>query len=248
MKTYMFVDLETSGLDPELDRIVEIAWTFTDRKLRRMSSTTHTPVQPVGAALSRIYENDVVREMHRGTGLLDELEKGNLPLLAGVEDSILAELDTIEEHYQAFVNTLTPEQQLDPVCTPSMEFHLAGKNVHFDRAFIDRHMPRLSKRLSHRMFDETSVKAMLETLEIGIGLVAAENVGGLTRHRAAFDVEVTLATMQFAVEQLHRIGTGQANIDDENFSSAYFSDGTGFQKVDFGQAVEDELREMNGGD
>ena len=128
MRTYVFVDLETSGLDPQIDRIVEIAWMYADEKLRRLMDTSHTPVQPVGAALDRINSSPEVLDMHTRTGLLDELKKPDLPLLQSVETVICEELDAINERYQRYLTTLNDEANIN-VIAYSTDWKQAGGNV-----------------------------------------------------------------------------------------------------------------------
>lgn len=249
MRTYVFVDLETSGLDPQLDRIVEIAWTYADEKLRRLMDTSHTPVQPVGAALDRINSTPEVLDMHTRTGLLDELKKPDLPLLQSVETVICEELDAINERYQRYLTTLTPEQRIDPAMTPKMEFVLAGKNVHFDKGFIDRYMPRLSSRLSHRVFDQTSLRYLLEALGISVNLVPAGDVaGGLVEHRAAFDVELSYTAMRFTTERLRALITSTENHLDDEYAEAFLVNGENgeFEQLDLDAEFDRDLRAMNG--
>ena len=92
---FFAIDLETSGLDPHDDRIVEIAWSFLDRHFKPIihDKPWSTVVRPVGSTLQRIYSNPVVKEMHTQTNLLHELEtRTDLPSLGGVEDYILEQL------------------------------------------------------------------------------------------------------------------------------------------------------------
>lgn len=249
MKTYVFIDLETSGLDPNLDRIVEIGWMYADAKMQRMTSTSYTAVQPVGAALERIEGNEVVRAMHSGTGLLDILRSGNpLPLLQSVEASIVAEMDELDDKYQMFKRSLTDEELAHASITEHMEFVLAGKNVHFDRSFIDRYMPRLSKRLSYRHFDETTLKYALEIVGMGVAdtnTVTDMNNNQLQRHRAAFDVEMSFNVMKFMLQQIGE------HLDVERFKDGHVDtytleeDGS-FAPVDVKVELDKDLREMFG--
>lgn len=246
MRIYFFCDLETSGLDPELDRIVEIGWLYADRKLRRLSTTSFTPVRPVGGALKRIMGTDVVREMHENTGLLYELLNNHeLPLLAAVESSILQEFDEIENRYQEFVAGLTEEERFDSDITEHVEFVIAGKNVYFDRGFIVRYMPRLAKRLSHRTFDETSLRYAMDALGIGINVIP-ETTSSLQQHRAGFDAELSFTTSRFVVAQLQQL-MSTSNMFDEDAPAAFVinsSDGE-FEQLDIHKELDDDLRNLS---
>lgn len=255
MRTYIFIDLETSGLDPNLDRIVEIGWMYADAKLKRITDTQYTAVKPVGFAIDRILSNETVRAMHDKTGLLTALTNGDeLPLLQNVERDIVSDLDEIEERYQLWLPNLSEEERMHPSITQHMEFVLAGKNVHFDKAFIDRYMPLLSKRLSYRTFDESSLRFALEAVGVGLSIKAGdfkathggEPVEGviLGPHRAGYDVELSYTVMQFAVREM---AERSMRPDGVPFLDTFMYDGEGnFTYLDPSEELDADLKALNG--
>lgn len=247
MRIYFFCDLETSGLDPIEDRIVEIGWLYADVRLRRLAATSYSAVRPVGSALERIEANDVVREMHEKTGLL-EILKGDptLPPLAAVESTIIEELDNIEARYQEFVKTLDAEGRLDPAITEHVEFVMAGKNVHFDKQFVERYMPRLAARLSHRVFDESTLKYLMDALDVGVNIVPTAEGNELAPHRAGFDIELTYTTMRFVLQQFITMAKHPDFLND-TATGAFLIDGSSdepFEKIEIGKLLDEGLRKL----
>ena len=71
--TFLWADLETTGLDPNEDSILEAAVVVTDRNLVCLYSG-ELVVGMTFTGQARLNANDYVREMHTKSGLLTELE------------------------------------------------------------------------------------------------------------------------------------------------------------------------------
>lgn len=173
--TYCFLDLETTGLEPDADTILEIAWVFTDKhfdliapmksflvKQRAWDSTWH-----------RLNENDVVHKMHSESGLLAALANKD------------AEVHDLDDIYRYLEKDLSREGSYGRV-------HLSGRSVHFDKSFLlaeDFDVlfdDSLSASFYHRMLDLSSVKLMLESAGVDPQQFEVEPIG--TVHRAGDDV------------------------------------------------------------
>ncbi len=198
---FIFMDLETTGLDFTLDRIVEVGWVIASHDFSEISSIQATAVKPVGAAMNRIYDQSVVYEMHKATGLLDILEHAHdegseIPLLASVEEEIVTQLEIIEQQ--------AAEEDFELI------WHLTGASVHFDLRFIERFMPRLHAKLHHRIVDVSSIKLLLSSMghrieaEIGVANIDSEVP---PKHRAARDVAEDFFFIQ-AVRHMVRFEQG----------------------------------------
>jgi oligoribonuclease len=134
----VWIDLEMTGLDPDVDVIVEIATIVTDGQLNRVEQGPDLLVAAPAAALAQM--DDVVRNMHGRSGLLDALRH--------VDRSVAqAEAETL-----AFVRTCVP----DPAIAP-----LAGNSVHADRMFLRRYMPTLEAHLHYRNVDVSTLKELV---------------------------------------------------------------------------------------
>ena len=133
----LWLDLEMTGLDESIHRILEVAVVITDITLRP-HARYHAVVQQPIDTLSHM--NDYVRQMHTKTGLLDRLSAGK------PEQQVEAELCALVDG--AF----------GAVGGKDVKVLLAGNTVHMDRRFIRRYWPELDKRLHYRIVDVSSWK------------------------------------------------------------------------------------------
>lgn len=133
----LFLDLETSGLDPQTCQILEVAACVAD--LDRPFNT-RDPYEavccPVDLNLDDVHP--VVRAMHTENGLWSACAASTTSLNE-IEDRLIA------------MTGETPASDRDNQTT------LAGSCVSFDLAFINRWMPRLAKFLHYRVFDVSSI-------------------------------------------------------------------------------------------
>jgi oligoribonuclease len=138
----LWVDLEMTGLDPEKDRILEIAAIATDWDFKEIA--TYEGVVKVSSLLMKRRMNvgkdfwDAHPEARDG---LIEQNKGGRPARA-IEAEVLA---FIKEHFDDDVRVL-----------------LAGNSIHQDRRFIHNEWKRLDARLHYRMLDVSSWKVVFE--------------------------------------------------------------------------------------
>jgi oligoribonuclease len=170
----LFLDLETTGLDPNRDHMLEVAWTLTHQNLdEHQVGVREALVTPTTLEIwDRIEANSIVFQMHTQSELYHDLQYSQTTLL----------LDDIEDQILADVNNSVGTDR--PV-------HLAGASVHFDKGFIHHWMPRLDQRLSHRIFDTSTLKAFFDSLQIH------HDVHNPRPHRAANDVREVLEISRF---------------------------------------------------
>lgn len=171
MKKFLFIDLETTGLAPVGNAILEFALIVTDDKLNELESYS-----------TAVYASDFVlqgmshwcSETHNASGLIDECKRSD-KTIQRVEKEVL---DILARHFSG------PKQ---PV--------VAGNSVHFDKAFIAAHMPNLNKRLHYRIIDVSSFK---EALGIYAGL---EYISRPTAHRALADIRDSIYYLKNYLER-----------------------------------------------
>jgi len=131
----VWIDLETTGLDPEKDHILEIAGSVADFEMPfRPLWDFHGVFPATPEALSRM--DDHVWRMHTGNGLLEECSKS--------VDSVRSMSAGLAAYF--------------PPAHPDERPILAGSNIGFDKAFLKHHMPEFHSRLSHRLYDVSSIK------------------------------------------------------------------------------------------
>lgn len=136
----LWVDLEMTGLDPEKDRILEVAAIATDWDFKEIA--TYTAVVKVGPRLmkSRMVGEFWEKFPEVRAALQAQNESGKNGRT--VENELLAFVD---EHFDADDRVL-----------------LAGNSIHQDRKFIDNEWGRLSKRLHYRMLDVSAWKVVFD--------------------------------------------------------------------------------------
>ena len=172
----VWIDLETTGLDPFEDVILEIGVIVTSMELVEIDRASWV----IGAnneIAKRMYEADeVVRKMHTNNDLWKD-----------VVNSALTSKDVEEE----FINFLL--RQTDTFRDAAL--HPAGSSVHFDVNFLNAHMRRVALMLHHRHYDVSSVKMFEQTL------TGEYDKGPEDPHRAIGDLENDLAWIRNLAEQ-----------------------------------------------
>jgi oligoribonuclease len=157
----VWIDCEMTGLDLEIDELVEIAVVVTDFDLNVLDPGLSIVIKPDDSAIEHM--NDFVRNMHSGSGLLSEIPHG--VSLADAEYQVL-------EYVLKFVPT-------------SRTAPLAGNTIGTDRAFLAKFMPRLDSHLHYRSVDVSSIKELSRRWFPRVYFNAPEKNGG---HRALADI------------------------------------------------------------
>jgi oligoribonuclease len=158
----VWIDCEMTGLDPEVEVLVEIAVVVTDSELTLLDDGLDLLIATDPAKLAGMEE--VVREMHSSSGLLDALTSATLT----VEEAERQVLD--------YVQRWVPERRKAPLC---------GNSIATDRSFIARYMPKLDDHLHYRMVDVSSIKELSRRWYPKVYFNAPAKTGG---HRALADI------------------------------------------------------------
>jgi oligoribonuclease len=166
----VWIDCEMTGLDLEADALIEVAALVTDSDLNILGDGVQVVITPPDAALEQM--QDVVREMHTDSGLLDELPEG-----VSMEEAQRLVLDYVKEW--------VPE----PLRAP-----LAGNSVGTDRAFLARDMPELERWLHYRIIDVSSIKELARRWYTRSYFAAPEKNGG---HRALADIRESITELKY---------------------------------------------------
>jgi oligoribonuclease len=175
----LWIDLETTGLTPRHDYILEIAWSITDNGGSGDDRVESHVVRPTPAIWHMIPQTPFVYEMHEASGLLADLEQPTgLATLEDIETALLKDMDYYGDD------------------EPWM---LAGFSVHFDKGFIEEHMPRLFERISHRIFDVSTLRTFFRPF----GFVSEHE--NLAKHRAAHDVMESMSVARGYMNQLNNL-------------------------------------------
>lgn len=163
MSKYVFLwcDLETTGLDVQKGAIMEASFCLTTPTMNVLLEAD-TVVQCRDFAWLPTF----IWEGHSKNGLQKEwLNSHEKPVI-----------NDIDKHLCFSIIGKVP---------PDVNIILAGSSIHFDRAWIERWMPRLSKILHYRMLDIRSILMAFETVGIQAHLHEGQTSG--TAHRARPD-------------------------------------------------------------
>ncbi|MFI9629218.1 oligoribonuclease [Streptomyces sp. NPDC052042] len=168
------IDLETTGLHPADDAILEFAMLLVDRDLKLISSFGSRVVHASEAKLARM--NDYVREMHTSNGLLDEVRASSLTL-ADVDEEAATWL------FGQGVGTPSGEPGI-----------ILGSSCRLDLYMIELQMPKLASLLSHRMIDVSGFRETLALYapEVELPKAANKTAAPFGAHRALSDIGQTL--------------------------------------------------------
>ncbi len=132
----LWLDLEMTGLDPETDRILEIAAIVTDGELEIVAEGPNLVVHQSDAVLAGMDEWNTT---HHGASGLTERVRASRSAEAEVEAEVLA-----------FVQAHCTERSAP----------LAGNSVHQDKRFLAKYMPTLDGYLHYRIVDVSTIKEL----------------------------------------------------------------------------------------
>jgi len=169
--------MEMSGLNPDTDRILEIALVVTDPRLETVAEAPVLVVHQPDAVLDAMDEWN--KSTHARTGLVERVRASTLSE-AEAEAQMLGFL---LEHVPAGVS---------PMC---------GNSVHQDRRFLSRYMPRLEAHFLYRNLDVSTLKELAKRWkpEIMAGLTKHG------KHEALADVHESIEELRYYREHLLKI-------------------------------------------
>ncbi|WP_353810126.1 oligoribonuclease [Agromyces sp. SYSU T00194] len=166
----VWIDCEMTGLDLEVDELVEIAVVITDYDLEPVDAGLSIVIKPDASALEHM--GDFVRKMHTDSGLIEEIPAG--------KSVAEAEYEVLE-----YVLAHVPEEQKAP---------LAGNTIGTDRMFLAKYMPRLDAHLHYRNVDVSSIKELARRWFPRVYFNAPAKNGG---HRALADILESIRELRY---------------------------------------------------
>ncbi|CAM9706512.1 unnamed protein product [Ectocarpus sp. 6 AP-2014] len=217
MSPWLWLDLETSGLDTQKDFILEVYVAVTDQHLQvwdKLHIVLHHPYNILLAKASTWCKGHFCSKSHGGNGLFDECNFSNTSHLTAERM-----LWNFFEYYSSheigsgrpaqvagdFMNTISDSEGsiLHPhevsatkysTTAPHRSALLAGSTVHFDRQFLLQEFPSLRKFLSHKSIDVTSI---LETHKRFRKDLLRQKPTPSGTHRAGDDILDSINLMRF---------------------------------------------------
>jgi oligoribonuclease len=175
----IWCDLETTGLDPEQDRILEIALVVTNDDLNDLGVYTNITNEATATKFEAL--KPIVREMHEKNGLWQASRESP------------ASLERVEELAVEFLVSLG----IKPGETP-----LAGSTVSFDRSFLRAQMPSVEKFCHYRNVDVSSLNEIARRFW---PIIYAARPEPSKQHRALPDIRESIATLKHYRQNLQPI-------------------------------------------
>src|SRR5712691_8016125 len=173
----VWLDMEMTGLDPDRDRIIEIAVVVTDSQLNPVSEAPVLVVRQPDAVLDTM--DDWNKNTHARSGLTDK-----------VKASVLTEA-AAEEQLLAFLAQHVPGKT-SPMC---------GNSICQDRRFLARYMPRLEAYFHYRNLDVSTLKELARRWkpDIAKGLVKQG------KHEALADIHESIEELKYYRENFLKL-------------------------------------------
>jgi oligoribonuclease len=170
----VWVDMEMSGLQPETDRILEIAMIVTDGDLNIVAEGPVLVVHQEDAVLDRMDAWN--KGTHGKSGLIDK-----------VKASTLTEAD-VEAECLAFLRQHV-KSSISPMC---------GNTIHQDRRFMNRYMPKLEAYFHYRNIDVSTIKELCKRWQPEI----AKGFSKQQAHTALADIIESVEELRYYREKL----------------------------------------------
>lgn len=177
----VWIDCEMTGLDLDVDELVEVAVVITDSELNPVDEGIDVLIRPSDAAVEHM--GDFVRQMHTASGLIEEWKNG-------------LTLEEAREQVLAYIRRHIPEAQKAP---------LGGNSVGTDKAFLEKYMPDVVAHLHYRLIDVSSLKELAKRWYPRAFFHSPDKHGG---HRALADILESIDELRYYRMLLFPSGEG----------------------------------------
>lgn len=177
-KSYLiWLDMEMSGLNPDSDRILELAVVITDANLQTVAESPVLVVHQSDAVLDGMDAWN--KGTHGKSGLIDKVKASAL-------DEAAAEAEML-----AFIKQYLPERT-SPMC---------GNSICQDRRFMARYMPKLEAWFHYRNLDVSTLKELASRWrpELKDGFKKANN------HTALADIYESIEELKYYRENFIKL-------------------------------------------
>lgn len=168
-KNLAWLDMEMTGLNPDTDRIIEVAMIITDSDLNILAQSEVLVIHQPDSIIDHMDKWNTTT--HTRTGLVDK-----------VKASTLTETEA-EEKLLAFISEWIPEKA-SPMC---------GNSIHQDRRFMVRHMPRLEAYFHYRNLDVSTLKELARRWNPAI----VKGISKKGAHQALDDIKESIEEMAY---------------------------------------------------
>jgi oligoribonuclease len=164
----VWIDMEMTGLQPDSDRVIEIAMLVTDPQLNVLATGPVLVVHQPDSVLDAM--DSWNKSTHAKSGLIEK-----------VRASTLTEADA-ERQAVAFLSAYVPASA-SPMC---------GNSICQDRRFLARWMPRLEAHFHYRNLDVSTLKELVKRWKPDLKSFAKEG-----KHEALADILESIEELKF---------------------------------------------------
>lgn len=165
----IWLDLEMTGLDPEIHYIIEISTIITNKNLDILSEGPNIVIFQPLEKIKKIPKK--FSKIHKKNGLLKKVVQSKI-------NEKKAEEITIN-----FLKKWVPKNK-SPIC---------GNTIAHDRRFLFKYMPNLEKYFHYRNLDVSSIKEVIKRWKPDI---LKEHIKKKT-HRAILDIKESIQELKF---------------------------------------------------
>lgn len=165
----VWIDLEMTGLDPELDTILEISTVITNNNLDIIEVGPSLVINHSEIVLSGM--NEWCVEHHGKSGLTEAVRNSKVSM----HDAQAVTLEFLKKH-----------------CTKGRS-PLCGNSVWQDRIFLRKDMPEVDAYLNYRIIDVSSIKEVVRRWYDGHPQIKFEKSAG---HRASEDILASIEELK----------------------------------------------------
>jgi oligoribonuclease len=173
----IWIDLEMTGLNPNKDRIIEIATVVTDSDLNVLATGPELVIYQDESLLKSMDEWNT--KHHTASGLVSKVLQSNI-------DENEAQLRTLD----FLVKYVEPKYS--PMC---------GNSVCQDRRFLSAYMPKLEAFFHYRHLDVSTLKILAKNWAPDV----FNNLSKESNHRAKDDILGSIGELQFYREHLLKV-------------------------------------------
>ena len=173
----IWLDMEMTGLDPEKDKIIELAVVITNSQLETVAEGPVWVVHQSDAVLDGM--DDWNKGTHGRSGLIDKVKASTLS-----EAEVEAQcLEFIKQHVPA---------RISPMC---------GNSIGQDRRFMVRYMPKLEEYFHYRNLDVYTLKELVRRWKPEL----AKGLTKHGKHEALADVYESINELQYYREHFIKL-------------------------------------------
>ena len=173
----LWIDMEMTGLNPDSDRIIEVALIVTDAQL---VTVAEAPVMVVHQSDSVLDGMDAWNKgTHARSGLIDKIKV-----------SKFSESE-VEEQMLAFVSRHVPART-SPMC---------GNTICQDRRFLARWMPKMEAYFHYRNLDVSTLKELVKRWKPEL----AKGLTKHGKHEALADIQESIEELKYYREHFLKL-------------------------------------------